>query len=160
MTILRVDLCGEELSTPQKEKLSVELIEAFANVEVGHDSAAIRQGFVVQFGRLDTSDLWLGGRPMVEAGESGKAALISAHVMAGPWNTEMKRELFERIERLVREAARMPRSGTGSDIWMTLVEVPEGGWGLGGRAVSIGSLAPVFSEDRQARIRSYLAERG
>lgn len=42
------------------------------------------------------------------------------------------------------------------DFWMTILEVPEGGWGYGGRAVSIGSLAPAFAEDRRERIHSYL----
>jgi hypothetical protein len=37
--------------------------------------------------------------------------------------------------------------------------VPEGGWSLGGRVVSIGKIAGVFTEDRQARIREYLEKR-
>ena len=57
----------------------------------------------------------------------------------------MKRELFARLEAAVRDVAEMPKRGAGSDFWMTFVEVPEGGWGLGGRAVSIGELAPVFT---------------
>ena len=51
----------------------------------------------------------------------------------------------------------MPKRGAGSDFWMTFVEVPEGAWGLGGRAVSIADLAPIFKEDRQERIGAYLA---
>jgi hypothetical protein len=106
---------------------------------------------------VGSDDLWLGDRPMVEAGPSGRAAVIQAQVMAGPWTNAMKADLFARLESAVRDVVEMPKRGAGSDFWMTFVEVPEGGWGLGGRSVSIGDLAPVFSEDRQQRIRAYLA---
>ena len=157
MTIMRVSLVGTELSEAAKETMAKRLIEAFALVEVGHDSPEIRKGFLVHFERVATGDLWMGDRPMAEAGESGKAAVISTQVMAGPWNREMKQELFARIEEIVRDVAEMPRTGNGAEFWMTFVEVPEGGWGLGGRSVSIERLAPVFAEDRQKRIRAYLA---
>ena len=160
MTIMRVSLAGTPLSELEKQELAKRLIGAFAEVEVGRDSPQIREGFVVHFESLDPSDLWMGERPMVDAGSSGRAALITTQVMAGPWNDAMKSELFERIEEIVREVARMPRAGNGADLWMTFVEVPEGSWGLGGRPVSIERLAPAFVDDRQGRIRPYLADRG
>ena len=85
--------------------------------------------------------------------------MVDARVMAGPWNDEMKARLFERLEAILRDAADMPKTGNGADFWMTIVEVPEGAWGLGGRTVSIERLAPVFSEDRQERIRAHLRRR-
>ncbi len=54
----------------------------------------------------------------------------------------------------------MPKEGAGADFWMTVLEVPEGAWGYGGRPASIAALAPVFSEDRKERIRAHLDERG
>ena len=87
---------------------------------------------------------------------TGKAALITTQVMAGPWNPEMKRDLFAKLEEVVRDVAEMPRQGNGGDVWMTVVEVPEGAWGLGGAPVSIERLAPVFADDRKQRIREYL----
>lgn len=114
----------------------------------------------MQFKELDRTDLWMGERPMADGSASGKAAVVSAHVMAGPWNPEMKSELFARIEEVVRDVADMPKEGAGTNVWMTFVEVPEGSWGVGGRPVSIESLAPVFAEDRQQRIKDHLvAER-
>ena len=98
-----------------------------------------------------------GARPMADATESGKAAVVSAQGMAGPWNAAMKSELFVKIEEVVRRIGEMPRKGAGADFWMTIVEVPEGAWGLGGRAVSIETLAPVFAEDRRQRIEEHLA---
>jgi hypothetical protein len=86
--------------------------------------------------------------------------MIDTRVMAGPWNDAMKARLFERLEPIVREVAEMPKEGAGADFWMTIVEVPEGAWGFGGRPVSIGTLAPVFSEDRRARIRAHLEGSG
>ena len=68
----------------------------------------------------------------------------------------MKDELFSRVEPVVREAIDVPR-GEGPAVWMTFLEVPDGGWGVDGRAVSIRDFAPVFAEDRQARIVAYLA---
>jgi phenylpyruvate tautomerase PptA (4-oxalocrotonate tautomerase family) len=160
MTIMRVSLVGTELSASQKETLANRLIEAFAIVEVGRDAPEIRKGFLVRFEEVAPEDLWMGEWPMAEATPSGKAALIEAHVMAGPWNPEMKADLFARLEEIVRDVAGMPRGSGGTDFWMTFVEVPEGGWGLGGRPVSIGRLAPVFLPDRAARIEAHLAGRG
>ena len=115
---------------------------------------------VVQFEKLERTDLWMGERPMADAGVSGKAAVVSAHVMAGPWNPEMKSELFADIEEIVRDVAEMPKERGGTNLWMTFVEVPEGSWGVGGRPVSIEDLSPIFAEDRQQRIRNHLgAER-
>ena len=157
MTIMRVSLVGTSLTDPQKEAMANRLIEAFALVEVGHAAPEVRNGFLVQFERLGRTDLWMGERPMADASPSGKAAVISVHVMAGPWNPEMKSELFASIEAIVRDVADIPKEGAGSNLWMTFVEVPEGSWGVGGRPVSIESLSPVFAEDRQQRIKNHLA---
>ncbi len=157
MTIMRVSLVGSSLSEKQKETMANRLIEAFAQVEVGHAAPEVKNGFLVLFEQLGRTDLWMGQRPMADATESGKAAVVSAHVMAGPWNPAMKGELFAAIEGVVREVAEMPRVGNGSDFWMTFVEIPEGSWGLGGRSVSIEDLSPVFAPDRQQRIEQHLA---
>ncbi len=157
MTIMRVGLAGVELSSESKRELTRRLIDEFCAVEVGSPVEAARIGFMVRYEGLAVDDLWVGDRPMVEAGPSGRAAVIQAQVMAGPWTAGMKRELFTRLEAAVRDVAEMPKQGAGSDFCMTFIEVPEGAWGLGGRAVSIGDLAPIFNEDRQARIRAYLA---
>jgi phenylpyruvate tautomerase PptA (4-oxalocrotonate tautomerase family) len=147
---------GAELSAEQKQGLARGLIDAFAEIDRGHSSPQIRAGFVVHIEQVEAGDLWMGDRPMTDASPSGRAAIISTRVMAGPWNRAMKAALFERLEAVVREIADMPDASAGADIWQTLVEVPEGGWGLGGRSVSIERLAPAFADDRQARIRAYL----
>jgi hypothetical protein len=157
MTIMRVGLAGVELASEAKRELTRRLIDEFCAVEVGAPVEAARIGFMVRYEALGLDDLWVGDRPMVEAGPSGRAAVIQAQVMAGPWTPEMKQELFERLETAVRDVAEMPRQGAGSDFWMTFVEIPEGGWGLGGRVVSIADLSPIFSADRQTRIQAYLA---
>src|SRR5688572_28556886 len=118
MTILRIALAGSKLAQEKKDELARRLIDAFAEVEVGHSSPEIQDGFVVLFERVAERDLWRGARPMVEAGKEGKAAVISAHVMAGPWDRSMKREIISRVEEIVRDVAGMPRTGTGADIWM------------------------------------------
>ena len=157
MTIMRVSLVGTSISEKQKETMANRLIEAFAQVEVGHATPEIKNGFLVLFEQLDRTDIWMGLHPMADASESGKAAVVSAHVMAGPWNPTMKSELFATIEGVVREVAEMPRVGNGNDFWMTFVEIPEGSWGLGGRSVSIENLSPIFAPDRQQRIEEHLA---
>jgi phenylpyruvate tautomerase PptA (4-oxalocrotonate tautomerase family) len=157
LTIMRVGLVGTSLTDQQKEMMAKRRIDVFAKVEVGHAEPAVKNGFLVQFEELGRTDLWMGERPMADSSSSGKAAVVSAHVMAGPWNPEMKRDLFAGIEAVVRDVADMPKEGAGADFWMTFVEVPEGSWGLGGRPVSIKSLLPVFAQDRQERIRKYLA---
>lgn len=157
MTIMRVSLSGTKLSDSDKSLMVDRLIGAFASIEVGHDSSEIRNGFVVQFEELAAVDSWMGTRPMAASNPSGRSAVIACQVMAGPWNSEMKQELIARLDEIVRDVADIPRNGSGSDVWITFVEVPEGAWGVGGRAVSIGRLAPVFEADRQERIAAYLA---
>ena len=159
MTIMRVSLVGSALSDDEKGTLATRLIDAFAEVEVGAASEAVRSGFLVHFEELAKADLWNGARPMADVGPSGKAAVVTTQVMAGPWTDAMKAALFESIEAIVREATGMEKRGAGGDFWMTIVEVPEGAWGVGGRPVSIGQLAPLFADDRQERIRRYLEER-
>ena len=78
-------------------------------MEVGHAAPAVGNGFLVLFEPLGRTDLWMGDRPMADATASGKAAVVSAHVMAGPWNKEMKRELFAVIEEVVRGVADIPK---------------------------------------------------
>lgn len=156
MTIMRVTLAGTRLDAEAKGHLASRLIQAFAEVEVGRDSPEIRNGFLVLYEQVDPEDLWMGTQPMVAASPVGRAAVVSAHVMAGPWTPAMKADLFARIEEAVRDVAEMPRPSGGADFWMTFVEVPEGSWGLGGNPVSIGKLAPVFTPERQERIQTYL----
>lgn len=156
MTILRVSLAGDPLPATAKQDLAARLIETFAEVELGHPAPELHGAFVVHLESLEPGSLWLGPRQMVEAGPSGRAVVISAQVMAGPWDRETKALLFRRIEAVVREVAAMPRAGRGEDFWMTLVEVPDGGWSVGGQPISIGRLSPIFAADRRSRIREYL----
>lgn len=156
MTTIRISTVGAALDRDDKAAIVDRLTGAFAEVEVGRDFPEIRPGFLTVFDRLEPDDLWIGTERAVEVGPSGRAALVTVRVMAGPWTNEMKAELFLRAEAIVREVAAMPREGDGRDFWMTFVEVPEGAWGLGGRTVSIADLAPVFTDDRQARIRKHL----
>ncbi len=157
MTMMRVALVGTQLGPERKADLSRRLIGAFCEVEVGHDVEIAHAGFVVLIEEHAADSVFVGDLPMTAASTVGRSAVIQTQVMAGPWTNEMKAALFARLETIVRDVAEMPKQGTGADFWMTIVEVPEGGWGVGGRAVSIGRLAPVFTEDRQARIRDYLA---
>jgi hypothetical protein len=76
--------------------------------------------------------------------------------MAGPWTDEMKAQLFEATENIVRDVAGIERADAGWDFWMTIVEVPDGGRSVGGRPVSIRDIAGLFTEDRQQRIANYL----
>ncbi len=159
MTIMRVSLVGASLTSEKKQHLAGRLISAFSLVEVGQDAPAAHAGFLVHFEDVAPDDLYMGGQPMADAGDSGRAAVVTAQVMAGPWTDEMKAQLFRDIEGVIREEIDMPRNEPGADFWMTITEVPEGAWGYGGKPVSIASLAPVFTEDRQERIRGYLDTR-
>ena len=105
MTIMRVGLAGPRLSPEAKRELTRRLIDEFCAVEVGASVDAARIGFMVRYEQLAVDDLWVGDRPMIEAGASGRAAVIQALVMAGPWTAEMKRELFARLEAAVRSRA-------------------------------------------------------
>lgn len=157
MTAINFSIAGKVLTASQKATLVDRITEAFTVVEVGNDAPAIRRGFMTRFEQLDSDDLWIGTEPAIATSPGKCAILITVRVMAGPWTNAMKAELFSRVERICREELELPREGRGDDFWMTFLEVPEGGWGLGGRFVSIGAIAPVFTEDRQERIRTYLA---
>lgn len=156
MTAINLALAGQPLSRDDKSEIANRITEAFAQVEVGNDSPMIRTGFMIKFERIEEDDLWVGARTAVSASPSKRAALVTVRVMSGPWTDGMKAELFDRVEKILREVAEMPKEGSGSDIWMTFLEVPEGSWGLGGQTVSIEALSPLFTADRQSRIRKYL----
>jgi phenylpyruvate tautomerase PptA (4-oxalocrotonate tautomerase family) len=159
MTIVRVDLIGTSLDKEAKAELARRVISAFCEIEVGRDIAAAHGGFVVHVAEASEDGVFMGDAPMVEASAAGKAAVVTMQVMAGPWTDEMKSDIFRRLEMVVRESTAMPRQGLGADIWMTITEIPEGGWSVGGRTVGIAKLAPAFDEDRQQRIREYLESR-
>lgn len=159
MTIMHVTLVGVNLRAEQKSDLARKLIAAFCEIEVGRDVAAAHTGFVVRIDEAHPDSVFLGDQPMTSASAVGRAAIVQTQVMAGPWNDAMKASLFERLEAIVRDAAAMPKQGTGADFWMTIVEVPDGAWGVGGRPVPIARLAPFFTDDRQERIRDHLRRR-
>ena len=159
MTIMHLTLIGTKLTQTQKAQLADRLMGDFATVEVGEDSPLARTGFVVDIDEREPGDVFMGDAPMTAAGPSGRAAILKAQVMAGPWNDAMKAELHQRLEAIMRDVADMPKAGRGAEFWMTIVEVEEGGWSLGGKPVSIADIAPVFVEDRKARIKDYLARR-
>jgi phenylpyruvate tautomerase PptA (4-oxalocrotonate tautomerase family) len=157
MTMIRVDLIGAELSREQKAECTNRLTEAWATVEVGEDSELARTGFMVVYENFKPDDVWVGTSPMVDAGPSGRAAVVSVRVMAGPWTDEMKTELYAATEAIVRDVVGIERVDAGWDFWMTIMEVPDGGWSVGGRPVSIRDLSGIFTGDRRQRIAAYLA---
>ena len=159
MTIMHVTLTGTTLDAKRKQRLASRLIDAFARIEVGQSTPAVRAGFVVRIDEVEPENLWMGDAKMSDASPAGRAAIVNARVMGGPWSDAMKAELFVEIEDAVRDVAEMRRAANGTDFWMTIVEVPDGGWGLGGKPVSIGKLAPAFEEERQQRIEKYLRDR-
>ena len=156
MTIMRVSVTGIKLQPEIKADLARRLIEEFATVEVGQFSEAIAAGFTVQLEELEPENLWMGLQPAGKAHPSGKFIVITAQVMAGPWNLEMKKEVISRLDRAVREILEIPSKNAGTNIWVTIVEIPNGSFGVGGKVVSISELSPFFTEDRQKRIREYL----
>ena len=123
MTMMRVGLVGQSLSSEQKQALASRLIAAFARVEVGLENPAVHVGFLVQFEHLVADDLYMGDAPMAAAGATGRAVVITTRVMAGPWTPEVKAQIFEEIEAVVRDELDMPRQDPGADFWMTILEV-------------------------------------
>ena len=156
MTIMRVSVTGIKLQPEIKADLARRLIEEFATVEVGQFSEAIAAGFTVQLEELEPENLWMGLHPAGKAHPSGKFIVITAQVMAGPWNLEMKKEVISRLDHAVREILEIPSKNPGTNIWVTIVEIPNGSFGVGGKVVSISELSPFFTEDRQKRIHEYL----
>lgn len=67
--------------------------------------------------------------------------LIQISVPAGSLTAEQKQEMIAKITDVVVEVERIPavRAGT----WVHISEVPEGGWGMGGRAFTLAGLAEL-----------------
>ena len=158
MTIMRVSIAGITLQPAIKANLAKRLIEAFATVEVGQFSEAIAAGFTLQLEEVETDSLWMGLKPAIETHPSAKAVVIDARVMAGPWNAAMKEELFASLDTVVREVLEIPTSDPGTNIWITLSEIPKDSFCVGGKVVSISQLSPFFTSDRQQRISEYLKQ--
>lgn len=156
MTIMRVSVAGMKLDSEIKANLARRLVEEFAWVEVGRFSEEIAAGFIVQIEEIAPDSLWIGLKPAVETHKSGKAVVITAQVMTGPWNASMKEKLFARLDSAAREVLEIPKSKSGSNVWITVTEIEEGSFGVGGKPVSIALIAPYFTFDRQQRILKYL----
>ncbi|MBI5606634.1 MAG: hypothetical protein HY879_25160 [Deltaproteobacteria bacterium] len=156
MTIIRVSLVGMTLDSVTKSNLAKRLIEEFATVEVGRFSEPIAAGFTLQLEEVGADNLWMGLKPAVQSHPSGKAVVISAQVMAGPWNAAMKEELFARLDAAVREILKIPKTDSDSNIWMTVTEISGDSFSVGGKVVSIAQLSPFFTADRQKRIGEYV----
>lgn len=64
--------------------------------------------------------------------------LIQISVPAGSLSTEQKRQMVEKITDVVVEVEGIPavRAGT----WVHVNEVPDGGWGIGGHALTLADL--------------------
>lgn len=153
---MRVSVAGMKLNSAIKANLAERLIIEFASVEVGRFSEQIAAGFTVQIEEIASDSLWIGLKPAVETHKSGKAVVITAQVMAGSWNAAMKEELFARLDVAAREVLEIPKSKSGSNVWITVTEIEEGSFGVGGKPVSIAQLIPYFTFDRQQRIIKYL----
>ena len=156
MTIMRVSVAGIKLTPAIKSTLAKRLIKEFAKVEVGNFSEIVASGFMAQIEEVDADSLWLGLNPAVNTHPSAIAVIITAQVMAGPWNEGMKKELFVKLDAAVREVLEIPDCGNNSNVWMTITEIPKESFGVGGEVVSIAQLSSFFSEDRQERINDYL----
>jgi len=157
MTAINVNLAGDLLTPDEKARIAERMTEAFAQVEVGNDSPMIRGGFMVHFEGAGADDLYVGGRPIASAGRENRSALVTIRVMAGPWNAAMKQQLSARLDAVLREEAGLVQSEAGGHVWTTIVEVPDGGWGVNGAGVTIAQFEPVFAEEQKRRISKYLA---
>lgn len=153
---MRVGVAGMKLNSEIKTTLAKQLIEAAAWVEVGKFSEQIAAGFTVQIEEVAPDSLWMGLKPLAETHRSGKAVVIQTQVMAGPWNAAMREKLFFRLDAVVREVLEIPKSKSGSDVWITVTEIEDGSFGVGGKPVSIAQLASFFTFDRQQRIIKHL----
>jgi phenylpyruvate tautomerase PptA (4-oxalocrotonate tautomerase family) len=156
MTIMRVSTAGIELQPDTRANLAKRLIKEFATVEVGYFSETIAAGFTVLIEDIETDNVWMGLFP-VHIHPSGKAVVITAQVMAGPWTNEMKKAIVSNLDKAVREVLEIESTGAGTNVWITITEIPEGSFGVNGRVVSIADLSQFFSKDRQQRISDYLS---
>jgi phenylpyruvate tautomerase PptA (4-oxalocrotonate tautomerase family) len=158
MTIMRVGMAGVKLDTTSKGNLVKRLIEEFAAVEVGQYSEPIAAGYTVQMEEIEPDNLWMGLKPAVETHPAAKAVVITAYVMAGPWNAVMKKELFSRLDGVIRDVLAIPRGDSSANVWITVTEIPGDSFCVGGKVVSIAKLSPLFTPDRQQRINEYLKQ--
>jgi len=153
---MRVSVAGVKLTPTIKSNLAKRLIKEFSKVEVGRFSEIIASGFMAQIEEVDADSLWLGSNMAVNTHPSAIAVIITAQVMAGPWNEAMKKELFVNLDVAVREILEIQDSDNKSNVWMTITEIPKDSFGVGGKVVSIAQLSRFFSQDRQERIIEYL----
>lgn len=158
MTAITIAIAGTPVSTKSKRNMCSLINDAFLNNEVGIHNEQLRRGIITKFETLDAEDIWVGIDTVADKSELSRAVLVTIRVMAGPWNTSMKMKLIKDIDDIIRNELEIPLEKSSDDIWTTFVEVPEGGWGVGGRQISIAELAPVFATQQQHRIGAYLSK--
>lgn len=154
MTILDVRTTGIDLDAATKERIAGRMVAAFAEVEVGHDDPSAHAGFMVLFDSVADDDMYIGGRRAGVASGTGRGCVVRAQVMAGPWDEDLRKAAVAAVGSVLTDELGL----SGTELWMTLTEIPEGSWGYGGRPLSIEAIAPLFSPERQATITAHLAE--
>jgi hypothetical protein len=155
LTIIRISTSNQTIPPDTKNKFAESLARAFCTIEVGHDSAPALQGFCVIFDSHSPADVWMGGNYDSPTQNIHDPVDILAFVLSGPWNDEMNREIYAAFKDVV---LRIVPAGQGNQcaLWMTILEVPEGRWSVDGKTISAKNIAPIFAEDRRARITAFL----
>jgi len=68
--------------------------------------------------------------------------LVQISVPEGALTLEQKRELVAKVTDVVVEVERLPAVRPG--VWVQITEVPDGGWGIGGKAYTRADLAALL----------------
>jgi 4-oxalocrotonate tautomerase len=71
--------------------------------------------------------------------------LVQIHVPAGSLDGEQKRQMVAKVTDAVVEAEGIP--AVRRNTWVHINEVPDGGWGMAGHAVSLSQMQAALQPD-------------
>ncbi len=154
MTMIRVTSLEGTLGREEREQLGEKLTNAVLEVETGKDTPEARAGVMVQFEELPNGHWFHGGRAADELYQRNGIFSVTATVMEGPWNPDLRSELVRRLIGALREVVGTPERQV---IWATIREVPDGCWSINGDVVGIEQFLWAFESDRKDTIRELLS---
>jgi phenylpyruvate tautomerase PptA (4-oxalocrotonate tautomerase family) len=142
MPVLQVRYPNGSLETASKRALAAKLTDVLLSMEGGARTPGGLAFATVLFAEVQLEDWWVGGTTdSTHVGPPGKF-LVNVTVPEGYMSQPNKTSVHSMVNRAFIEVLGDPKDATqGSNILVTIEEVPEGNWGCRGETISLASIA-------------------
>lgn len=130
------------LDTEHREKIGGRLVSEVMLAEGAPDTEAARS---ISWLVVNEIDAWFVGGQQVPAGDKPRY-VVRVGVPAGSMNDDKRRDIVERVTRVLADADEDPARFTeAATAWVHINEIPEGNWGARGQVVRTEDIIALVS---------------